>query len=435
MSEIEPVDSVEESSSSSSSYDNSVSLSNDTAEPQSSSPAVAADEESQGVRSNIDDYDSDDGFTPTSEGTKADSARSSKDDSETVSGPFKDTWSSFARGTKDAEKSGDPSTAGAADSAEASPAKDESSGTSGEVKEGEETGNSEDTAETGESKDNTEAKDSKDTKGTRDTGESSASTSKDVKDAKETKDTKEAKDAKDRKDAEKAKDDGYQDQLIGLLKQERDLLTKMIKDLGGDPGLDSIKASGSVNNSKLGDTFNSFKQGAEGNCSSVASIKAAMEKFGDNVFNKMDGSAKDGYDITMKDGYNLKLSPQELETAQRMNQMEGSGSAKDFADVAYAAMAKRALNEGHEGAGTYARACHSLNNGEDPYHAAHFLGMDNNMRTISLDELGSARGAVAWSATHAVNVDNGYTDHYGNRMYYNMTDTNNKWLDGAFVFE
>ncbi len=434
MSEIEPVDSVEESQSSSSSYDNSVSSSNETAEPQSSAPAVAADDESQGVRSNIDDYDRDDGFTATSEGTKTDSARSSKDDRETVSGPFKDTWSSFARGTKDAEEIGDRSSTDAADSSGASPETDESSGTSGEVKDSEE-------AE--------ETKNSKDTKDTKDAGESkeSTGTSKDVKDAKdskdtretrdaqETKDTKDAKDAQDKKDAEKAKDDSYKDQLIGLLKQERDLLTKMIKDLGGDPGMDSVKASGSVNNSKLGDTFNSFKQGAEGNCSSVASIKAAMEKFGDNVFNKMDGSAQDGYDITMKDGYNLKLSPQELETAQRMNQMEGSGTAKDFADVAYAAMAKRALNEGHEGADTYARACHSLNNGEDPYHAAHFLGMDNNMRTISLDELGSARGAVAWSATHAVNVDNGFTDHYGNRMYYNMTDTNNKWLDGAFVFE
>ena len=214
-----------------------------------------------------------------------------------------------------------------------------------------------------------------------------------------------------------------------------DLLTQMIEKLGGTVDRSSIQSSKTIKDGAWGDLLNSWGQGSEGNCSSVATIKAAMDKYGDDVFKKMDGSAEDGYNITMKDGYSTTLSPEELQKAQRMSDFEGSGEAKEYAEVLYAAMAKRAQDEEHEGSRTYERALHSLSNGEDPYHSAHLLGLDGQVRSVPICELAGADGAVAWSGTHAVYVDSGYTDHYGSSTYYNGTDTNEKWLDGGFVFE
>ena len=65
---------------------------------------------------------------------------------------------------------------------------------------------------------------------------------------------------------------------------------------------------------ELPNQLESWHQGTEGNCASVAVIKAAIDQFGSNIFRSVnslrDGS---GFEITMRDGEVILLTHEELE--------------------------------------------------------------------------------------------------------------------------
>jgi hypothetical protein len=456
--EVEPVEAVSESKSSDSSRESQ--SSSDASPAQEAAPSREND--SGPAPESLSGYKDDDGLSLSKEYSNGDGPGASSSKESDGEGSFRSKWRDMAglsegrasAGTSDSEEASAGSVGSSRDDGAEEASDSEKSGETRESdaagKDPEKTDASSDSKETGDSEKPEEAGKSDDAKASKDpTDVRDSKGTKDVKDSVTTKDAQETKDAKaardpqsakETKDAKEAreakeKEDKYKDQMISLLTEQVQLLTKMVQMMGGEVPQSSVNASGTIKDGKWGDLMGSWGQGKEGNCSSVATIKAAMDKYGSNVFDKTEGSPEEGYKLTMKDGTKVSLSPEELQTAKRMDNFEGSGQARDYADLAYAAMAKRALNEGHEGSTTYARACHSLNNGEDPLYSAHALGLDNNVVPLTANGLENADSAVGWSDTHAVYVDQGYVDHYGTATEYNGSDTNRHWLYGGFRFK
>lgn len=71
------------------------------------------------------------------------------------------------------------------------------------------------------------------------------------------------------------------------------------------------------NGAKCDDIWGGFRQGPDGNCVTVSAINAAMHKFGQSptdVYKRVRKTAQ-GYEVTMRDGYYLTVSHQELKQA------------------------------------------------------------------------------------------------------------------------
>ncbi|MDQ7827345.1 MAG: hypothetical protein RDV48_31415 [Candidatus Eremiobacteraeota bacterium] len=184
---------------------------------------------------------------------------------------------------------------------------------------------------------------------------------------------------------------------------------------GNNNGIDNSGTNGAngTNPKKWGNLISSWRQGSEGNCVSVATIKAAMHKWGNQVFNKAQKNADGSYDLTLKDGKNVKVSADELKTATRMSSFRGSGEELDYANLCYAAMAKRALENRHEGASSFARACHSLNNGEQIEYPIKLLGIQDHTKKISTRDIPNHEIAITWNSGHCLYATNGKVDGYG----------------------
>ncbi len=175
-------------------------------------------------------------------------------------------------------------------------------------------------------------------------------------------------------------------------------------------------------------------QGAEGNCAAVATIKAATDAYGDQLFQSMTQLPDGGYRITMQDGVTVEVSGQELGMAAQSANF--TGKVPEQAMIAYAAMAKRALLEGHEGATNYSQALNSLANGDNPYDSARFLGLSDRLVNVDPRTVSGQDSVVAWNATHAVFVDNrSTTDSYGSGRAFDGTDTRGRALTSAFTFK
>ena len=178
---------------------------------------------------------------------------------------------------------------------------------------------------------------------------------------------------------------------------------------------------------EAGNIWSGFRQGPDGNCTTVAAIKAAMMKFGNkptDVF--MDVQPKgDGFRVKMRDGFELDLSKAELVQAAQQARFQGTDAEMiTNANFMYAASAKRAHMEGNEGYGhgndhnakrSYQDALVSLNDGERPDEVLDRLGLKNLYRKSSSDELASgALGVVAYEG-HTMAVIGGQTELWGGR--------------------
>jgi len=191
--------------------------------------------------------------------------------------------------------------------------------------------------------------------------------------------------------------------------------------------------------SSFNDIMSGFNQTTEGNCSAVATIKAAMDKYGTGVFDGMQQTQDGGYNLQMKDGVGLNISAQELQIAQEKEKFEGVGTdEQEFATLCYAAMAKRAMMEQNDGSTNFSGACDSLNNGEWPKDTARFLGLENNIQSLNTNNLFGQDGIVAWSAEHSLYLDNQggnlMADKYGNPFSFDGTDGFGRSIEGAFTF-
>ncbi|WP_411378720.1 hypothetical protein [Pseudomonas sp. MPB26] len=139
-----------------------------------------------------------------------------------------------------------------------------------------------------------------------------------------------------------------------------------------------------------GNIWSGFKQGEDGNCVTVSSIKAAMMRFGQkptDVFKDVKESG-DGYDVTMRDGFKLHVSKDEVKQAAENARFQGDDPAMmTDANFMYAASAKRAQMEGnaggwdendHNARRSFTDALKSLNDGEHSREGLDRLGLKNH---------------------------------------------------------
>lgn len=187
----------------------------------------------------------------------------------------------------------------------------------------------------------------------------------------------------------------------------------------------------------LGDLMRSWCQSVEGNCSSVAVIKAAMQQYGRRIFEDLRYEADGSVKVRMHDGYQLTLTQNERNLAERSSHFRGRGEAANLAELAFAAMAKRCAEESILKRGDFAAALENLNTGHSPRHCAELLGMRHNLVSIRPKEAAGHQAVVAWSVEHAIFVrtQDGRTeaDHYGRPVQYDGSDTNGHWAYGSFA--
>lgn len=194
---------------------------------------------------------------------------------------------------------------------------------------------------------------------------------------------------------------------------------------------ESASANSSGNKSKYDQIFGQFGQSKEGNCASVAVIKAALDKYDGKVFQSVSKTAN-GYDVTQQDGKKVSISKDELKTAAKFADFKGKpNEAKSLAVLCFATIAKRGSQEGM---GSFDQALKKLDSGFDPKKAAQLLGLGNKIKEIDPKTAASQDGAVAWNNVHAVYEDNGKTDSYGTAKAADGTDTRGNRLTNAFVF-
>ena len=185
--------------------------------------------------------------------------------------------------------------------------------------------------------------------------------------------------------------------------------------------------------------FNSeWRQGGQGNCASVATIKAAMDRYDNKVFDEVKATEGGGYDITMQDGYRLNLSRQEMDLANSMSDFRGNGGeAQAYATLCYGAIGKRAQMEN---GGSYRGHLQSLNSGYNPNRAARYLGLGDKTVHVNPHTLNGQDSCVAWSGAHAVFVDrdragNHTADRFGQQRLWDGTDQVGNWASHAFTLQ
>lgn len=167
--------------------------------------------------------------------------------------------------------------------------------------------------------------------------------------------------------------------------------------------------------------WSGFYQGAQGNCVTVSAIKAAIIRFAQDPVGiyKHIQVTPDGFEVTMRDSFALKLTHAELRQATAASNFYGSDpQLLSYANFLYAVSAKRAQMENNDfrARESYEVALQTLNDGEYPGEALRRLGLFGYIRESTVKELADgAIGTLADSA-HSVAVINGALDDYGRKL-------------------
>lgn len=178
---------------------------------------------------------------------------------------------------------------------------------------------------------------------------------------------------------------------------------------------------------EAGNIWAGFTQGPDGNCVTVSAIKSAMMKFGrkaTDVFKDVKASG-DGWDVQMRDGFQLHLSKNELTQAAQQARFKGNDpEMMTNANFMYAASAKRAYVEGNPGGGgendhnarrSFLDAAVSLNDGEHNDEGLKRLGLKGLYRQSSSAELASGALGVVNYGGHSMAVIGGHIELWGGR--------------------
>lgn len=179
------------------------------------------------------------------------------------------------------------------------------------------------------------------------------------------------------------------------------------------------------NGAKADDIWGGFRQGPDGNCVTVSAIKAAMHKFGQSptdIYKRVNETVR-GYDITMRDGFNLTLTKPELAQASEAARFFGRdrGMLKD-AQFLFAVSCKRAQIENNDGwaARSFGAAIRTLNNGEDEWGAGEGflrLGLKGHMKIVPVSALANGQVGMVNRAFHSVAVIDGKEELWGRKGY------------------
>ena len=160
-----------------------------------------------------------------------------------------------------------------------------------------------------------------------------------------------------------------------------------------------------------GNQLEAWRKTTQSNGASAATIKAATDCYGKSgVFNKIVKNDQGDYTLTLQNKKEVRLSAAELKAASEASKFEeiGQGNDLDFANLSFAAMAKRAQSiNGHT---SYSAALRDLNTGEWPEKCASYLGIPSTqVEKLSSNALGKNSSVVAWGKS-AVMVDYRKTD-------------------------
>lgn len=166
--------------------------------------------------------------------------------------------------------------------------------------------------------------------------------------------------------------------------------------------------------------WSGFSQGPDGNCVTVSAIKAAMMQFGQkptDVFQevKQNGS---GFDVTMRDGFKLSLSQNELQQAATHARFKGDDPAMmTDANFMYAASAKRAQIENNDGSAgrSFQAAMSSLNDGEYSREGLDRLGLRGRYRPATDADLRNSKVGTIEYDGHSMAVIDGRIELWGRR--------------------
>lgn len=182
------------------------------------------------------------------------------------------------------------------------------------------------------------------------------------------------------------------------------------------------------------DIWRGFFQGSANNCLTVAAIKAAMMRFGQrpcDVFRQVTARPY-GFEVTMRDGFRLTLTREELRKAGSASDLRGDNQALgDDANFLYAASAKRALlenNRSFKRIQSFERALEELGQGEQLGYALHRLGLVAHIRESSAHELANGAIGVLDVGFHAAAVIEGAVDDYGVKSALSSP----KWTDRSY---
>lgn len=166
--------------------------------------------------------------------------------------------------------------------------------------------------------------------------------------------------------------------------------------------------------------WSGFSQGPDGNCITVSAIKASMMQFGQkptDVFKDVKETSK-GYDVTMRDGFKLSLTKDELRQAATHARFQGDDPAMmTDANFMYAASAKRAQMENNDGTAgrSFQAAMDSLNDGESPREGLDRLGLKGHYRPATDADLRSSKVGTVEYGGHSMAVINGRIELWGKR--------------------
>lgn len=166
--------------------------------------------------------------------------------------------------------------------------------------------------------------------------------------------------------------------------------------------------------------WSGFSQGPDGNCVTVSAIKAAMMQFGQkptDVFKDVKETSS-GYDVTMRDGFKLSLTKDEVRQAATHARFKGDDPAMmTDANFMYAASAKRAQMENNDGTAgrSFQAAMNSLNDGEYSREGLDRLGLKGHYRPATDSDLRSSKVGTVEYGGHSMAVINGRIELWGQR--------------------
>lgn len=163
--------------------------------------------------------------------------------------------------------------------------------------------------------------------------------------------------------------------------------------------------------------FSEFYQTEEGNCASIAVIKAAMDQYGENV---LDYTYASNGTISFKqlDDFSGNLTQNELALSEDTAKI-GVTSQREgvVANILFATMAKRVQMSQLNGCRTYFEGVSTLCQASNPIVCGVLLGLVGKIELVDPNALGSSNGIVLWSDIHAIYVDrinkHFYYDNYG----------------------
>lgn len=180
------------------------------------------------------------------------------------------------------------------------------------------------------------------------------------------------------------------------------------------------------------DIWSGFYQYASGNCVTVSAIKVAMMRFGQkphDIFRKVT-ERPGGYEISMRDGFTLMLTHQELAMARQASQFRGTDPALlEDANFLYAVSAKRAQlqNNDFRASQSFEVAMQTLNDGEFPGNALRRLGLFAYIRESSAKEMASGVIGTLAGNGHSVAVVDGALDYFGDKQALRSS----RWMNTA----